>query len=84
MGKKVTDLERFATEHIYNPYKTTLDSAYERLAKPVPRDLENAVYHLMNVPEWRELVLGRINKIGFYFPRYIRHILVDYIEDKLK
>lgn len=79
---KVTDLEKFAQTHIYNPYKNTLFS-YEHIERPVPMTLSNARYHLMNAPEWRELVINRLRGIKPSFPPYIDHELVSYLKQKL-
>lgn len=83
MSNKITDLDRFVETDIYSPYKNNLDEAYKRLHTPIPRTLEKATYHLMNAPEWREMVLGRLRSIGYTFPDYIQHPLVAYLKDKL-
>lgn len=77
---KITNLEKFVQSDIYNPYKNILDDAYNGLVQ-TPRDLENAVYHLKNVPEFSKLVMGRLSSIKYTFPEYIKHPLVDYIKD---
>jgi hypothetical protein len=80
---KVYNLEKFAKEQIYNPYRNKLDERYTKLSTPIPRDLEHATYHLMNVPEWRELVLNRLKEIDITFPSYMQHTLVTYLEDRI-
>lgn len=77
---KITDLEKFAESDIYKPYKSMLDDRYKTISTPIPRDLEHSVYHLMCVPDWRKLVVGRIKRIGYKFPTYINHPLVEYLQ----
>lgn len=33
--------------------------------------------------EWHHRVIGRIAKVGFWFPHYVQHPLVDYLEAQL-
>ena len=81
---KITDLDRFVQTDIYSPYKNNLDEAYKKLRSPVARDLDNAKYHLMNCPEWSELVINRLAAIKYTFPKYIKHELVEYINQKIR
>jgi hypothetical protein len=70
--ERITDLEKFLHEHIKQPYKNqgvetdgiTLDNFYEYITK---------------YPDWWALVANRIERIGFKFPDYIQHELVDVI-----
>lgn len=33
--------------------------------------------------DWHNMVIGRIYRIGFRFPKYIQHPLVDYLKQQL-
>ena len=70
--RKVTDLEEFALYHIYKPYQSMVSKRVT---------LSNAVGMLILDPVWAKCVMDRINEIGFYFPQYIIHSLVDFIQE---
>lgn len=77
---RVTDLEKFALEHVYRPYQTMigLDKRLERLNKDF--NLENAVSHLKNNPNWAAHVLDRIKRGKVVFAEYLQgHELVVFI-----
>ena len=74
---RVTDLEKFALEHIYRPYQTMigLEKRLERLNKDF--NLENAVSHLKENPNWAAHVLDRIKRGNVVFAKYLKeHELV--------
>ena len=68
--KKVTDLEKFALEQIFRPFQGMLDFGEEPLKK-LPMELEEMGDFSDAHPEWRKCVADRLNKIDYYFPRYI-------------
>ena len=75
MEKRVTDLDKFARTEVYNPFKSMLPVA-------VVVNLHNAVLCLTNHPDWAECVVDRINRCGYWFPHYIKHELVDYLNER--
>lgn len=79
---KISDLEKFALEHVYRPYQDMIgiDERLERLNKDF--NLENAVSHLKENPNWAMYVLDRIRRCKFTFAKYLRdHELVRLIAD---
>jgi hypothetical protein len=77
--KRVTDLDKLALEEIWRPY-ATLAGCGERLDR-IPVSLEETARLLAeNKTEWSRCVLKRIADIGFWFPDYVRHPLVDAIK----
>lgn len=76
--KRVTDLDEFSLTHVWRPYQTKMGHE-ERLNKP-PLDLEETAHLLQQDSEWSRLVLDRIKAIGFSFPSYVRHPLVDVVK----
>ena len=72
---KVTDLERFAIEHVREPHKSLLPCPTARYS------LSELVVLLETPGEWRDKVLNRIVRCGFQFPDYINHPLVNIIRD---
>ena len=81
MNKKVTDLEKFVLDHIYRPFQSMLPDLINGKLDG-NHNLNNSVSYLEAYPEWRKCVLDRCFAIGFYFPDYIVHPLVEYIKKK--
>lgn len=82
--KKITDLEEFVLYNVYLPYQNMIPGKEERKEAIQLNDifnLENAIPLLFEHKEWRDLVIGRILKCGFFFPPYINHPLVNYIKN---
>ena len=81
MNKKITDLEKFCLEQVYWPYQSMLPGGQgKRLEKLIfPYDLDNALPLLKDYKDWASLVLNRIQGCKFYFPSYIKHPLVTFI-----
>lgn len=77
MAERVTDLEKFCLEHIWRPYQNL--AGYERRLTALPMSLEQTAEKLREDSEWSRLVFGRLNAIGFRFPSYIHHPLVDLV-----
>lgn len=69
---RVTDLEKFVREEIYNPYKNMIE---EKIT------LSNARLMLIKNKEWAKLVLGRLSKMDITFPSYVNHQLVRFIKN---
>ena len=79
---KVTDLEKFVLEEVYRPYQRVLGISDETLLKSNKQyGLENARELLIKNKEWARAVLNRITKCHFYFPSYIKHPLVVFINN---
>lgn len=77
MGR-VTNLEKFALEEIWRPYQNMV--GYESRLKALPKSIdETAEILARGGTEWSRCVLGRIANIGFRFPDYIKHPLVDVV-----
>ena len=80
---KVTDLEKFVLEQVFRPYQyLLLGEDAPRLEKLTKEYCVDNVLHLLNVcPGWANYTIDRIMNIGFYFPKYIKHPLVDMIKE---
>lgn len=79
MIKKVTDLEQFALEHVCRPYQSMIPVWNEMYLRTIPCSLDFLAEMLQENTEWSRLVLDRIRRIDFVFPKYIQHPLVDVI-----
>jgi hypothetical protein len=78
--KRITDLEKFALEQIWRPYQNHDAFGYERRLESLPMSLEETAQALItDTTGWSKLVLDRICAIGFSFPSYISHHLVDVV-----
>lgn len=73
---KITDLDKFAEQQIYNPYKRMLDDRLTEYALT----LENVDYYASEYPEWWKKVAERIWACSFYFPYYIEHDVVKLLQ----
>lgn len=69
---KITDLEEFVRKHIKNPYMDMIPDG-DKIK------LKNVHTYIYLYPEWWGYVKSRIDEIGFYFPNYIKHSLLDLI-----
>lgn len=79
MAKRITDLEKFALEHVWRPYRDRM--GFDARLEVMPRNLEDTAKLLITDESgWSDLVLDRITAIKFYFPNYIVHPLVDVIK----
>ena len=67
--RKVTDLEKFSLEEIWMPFAAT--------ALKSSHSLEETAQLLTKGTDWSINVLDRIRRVGFMFPPYIAHPLVD-------
>ena len=80
MSKRITDLEKFALEQIWRPYQNHESLRFERRLEVLPMSLEATAKKLVtDETGWSKLVLDRVCAIGFTFPSYIHHHLVDVI-----
>lgn len=78
VSERITDLERFALEHVWRPYQNKM--GYEKRLERLPVSLEETAKLLVtDETGWSKSVLDRIAAIGFRFPPYINHPLVDTI-----
>ncbi|RVL48443.1 hypothetical protein CN138_08920 [Sinorhizobium meliloti] len=76
--KRITDLEKFALEQVWRPYQNM--KGYEKRLEALPMSLEETAKLLItDETGWAECVLDRIAAVGFTFPSYINHHLVDVI-----
>jgi hypothetical protein len=78
MPKRITDLEKFSLEHVWRPYQTLM--GHERRLESPPVSLEETARLLSIDNYWSQCVLDRIRGIGFTFPRYVHHPLVDVVK----
>lgn len=81
---RITDLEEFALRHIWRPYQNRSPFEFERRLESLPYNLGDTTRMLSEKSEWSEAVLNRIAAIGFTFPAYIVHPLVDLIKTEQK
>lgn len=79
---KITDLEKFALEHIFRPYQNMTGFGYKRL-KSLPMILDAIPAFAKQHPEWWNNVICRLAKLELFFPYYINHRLVDFIFEQL-
>lgn len=78
--KRITDLEKFALEQIWRPYQNHSSLGFERRLEALPMSLEETAKKLItDETGWAECVLDRVSAIGFTFPSYVCHSLVDVI-----
>lgn len=78
MSKRVTDLEQFALEQVWRPYQSLM--GHEDRLQALPMSLEDTAKLLVTDESgWAARVLGRIVAIGFTFPPYVMHPLVDVV-----
>ncbi len=77
--KRVTDLEKFALEEVWRPYQDKM--GHDTRLESIPISLEETAKLLVtDETGWSECVLSRIAAIGFTFPSYVQHPLVNVIE----
>ena len=74
---KITDLEEFSLRHVWRPFQSNDIPDY----KSPPHNLEETAQILSENSEWSNSVLSRIRGIGIYFPPYIKHPLVDVVNE---
>lgn len=80
MSKRVTDLEQFALEQVWRPYQSMMGHDRERRLERLPMSLEETARLLVTDDSgWSKCVLDRIVAIGFTFPLYVIHPLVDVV-----
>lgn len=78
MSTRITDLEEFALRHIWRPYQNKV--GFEDRLERLPMSLEETVEKIvLDDSGWSDLVLSRIAAIGFRFPSYVVHPLVDLV-----
>jgi len=81
-SQKITDLEEFAFNHIIKPYYFDLiGKDKDQVSNKVIFSLLKIADMLSQETEWSLEVKKRIKSIGFYFPLYIHHPLVDALKD---
>ena len=81
---RVTDLEKFAREHVWMPYwPSHPDSGVYPSSKIPSYTLDQTLETLKTYPDYRVLVIRRLKVIGVTFPSYIQHPLVDFIKEEL-
>jgi hypothetical protein len=79
--RKITDLEKFALEHIIRPYQNEMPDRWTNYGKYKP-GLEELAMMLKEDTEWSRMVLNRIRRIKFSFPSYVKHELVEIIKSR--
>lgn len=84
MARRVTDLEEFALRHVWRPYQSMAGYDHRRPLEALPMSLEETADKLVSDKSgWSECVLNRIVTIGFTFPSYVVHPLVDVVRAAL-
>ena len=97
MSTKITDLDKFLDE-IWQPYwpshpdferheGTTFPESYRSYLRRKGwkrHGLMRTLDQLKSHPEWSDMVIGRIAKVGFWFPTYIDHPLVHYLRERIE
>lgn len=76
---RITDLEKFALEEIFRPYRNMIPEIGDKRLTKLPCKLKEIPQWAEKYPEWWKCVKGRIDRIGFRFPGYIVHPLVGII-----
>lgn len=79
--KRVTDLEKFALEEIWWPYQNLMGHDERRLSSLPMGLVDTAKLLATDQTGWAKLVLDRLCNIGICFPSYVRHPLVEVVED---
>lgn len=80
MSERITDLEKFALQHIMRPYWPLLDNTGSRYPR-LTHSLDEVARLLDTGPiEWRTPVFDRLWRIGIWFPDYIEHKLVHVVQ----
>jgi len=78
---KVTDLEDFALRQLVRPYQSDLGFPYEKgVVVRLPFSLDELADMVEADTEWSRMVRDRVQKYGIYFPSYIKHRLVDILQ----
>ncbi len=77
--RRVTDLDKFALEEVWRPYQNRSGLSHGERFESIPVTLEETAQLLSVDSEWSQCVLRRIAAIGFSFPPYVVHPLVDVI-----
>lgn len=78
---RITDLDKFALEQVYRPYAPdlfTMDTRFDRMTKDY--NLDTVLDLFKTNTKWHHLVMGRISRLKFEFPDYIKHPLVEHIK----
>ncbi|MCV9909969.1 hypothetical protein OIV19_20430 [Brucella sp. HL-2] len=82
---RITDLEKFALEQIWRPYRSTV--GYEKRLEHLPVSLESTAESLKQDTEWTRCVLDRLRGMNRHrritFPSYVQHPLVDVVRTAL-
>ncbi|MBU0801408.1 MAG: hypothetical protein KKA05_10475 [Alphaproteobacteria bacterium] len=75
---RITDLDKFALEHIWRPYQSMM--GHERRLEKSPMSLdETAALLASDKTGWAICVLNRLHQIGVTFPPYVKHPLVGVV-----
>lgn len=98
MSTKVTDLEEFLDE-IWRPYWPAHPDVGPRRTPSTPENYREGLKRMgrrrhsldetlgqlraHRGTEWERMVIGRIAKVGYWFPAYIDHPLVRYIQQRV-
>ena len=86
MTMRVTDLEKFAMEEIWRPYwpiQPFPGGEVNGYGNTLRHSLDQTVTALREHPDWREVVVGRLARIGVGFPPYVVHPLADLIREEV-
>jgi hypothetical protein len=83
MTHRITDLDEFALTQIWRPFQTMM--GHETRLERSPMSLALTAQLLVtDETGWSDAVLDRVCKIGFTFPDYVKHPLVDVIQSAME
>jgi len=78
---KVYNLNKFALEQLFRPYRSML--GFEKRLDKLPCKLDEVPALLIKDNAWRNVVLSRLSKIPFDVPDYVYHGLITYLQSEL-
>lgn len=83
MIQRITDLEDFALTQIWRPYQSKM--GYEVRLERLPMSIAKTAELLVtDKTGWSEAVLDRVCAVGFFFPEYVKHPLVDVVRTAME
>lgn len=86
LKNKITDLEDFVEKDVWMPYlpihpefgsENNDIHDYRKIAKKMGSKLDETINHLDKYDDWASHIVDRISKVGYWFPDYIQHPIVD-------
>lgn len=90
LSLKITDLEDFVEKEIWMPYlpmhpefgnRDNDIHDYRKIAKKMSSQFDETIENLNKHKDWSDHVIDRIFAVGYWFPDYIQHPLVEKIKE---